>query len=74
MPAACTSQDIQLLLPLLSPLPPHPQALLSGRGLLAPAEQKVYIDVLRISTLELTLSFMPVPFQPDPGAASRQEG
>jgi hypothetical protein len=34
----------------------------------------VYIDVLRISTLELTLSFMPAPFQPDPGAANRPEG
>ena len=47
------------------------QALLSGRGsaMLAPAEQKVYIDVLRIATLELTLSFMPAPFQPDPGKA-----
>jgi hypothetical protein len=50
-------------------LPPDLEALLSGQGsaLLAPAEQKVYIDLLRIGTLELTLSFTPAPYQPDSG-------
>lgn len=51
-------------------LHPDLEALLSGRGsaLLVPAEQKVYIDLLRIGTLELTISFTPTPFQPEPGA------
>ncbi|PSC70464.1 Methionine gamma-lyase isoform A [Micractinium conductrix] len=52
----------------LPELPPELEALLSGRSAgPAAAEQKVYIDVLRIATLELTISFMPAPFQPDPG-------
>lgn len=53
-------------------LPPEVAALLGGSSLsgagLAPTEQKVYIDVLRIATLELTVSFMPAPFESDPGA------
>ena len=75
-PRVPAAQRFDICHPLPPPvLPIRPQALLSGRGLLAPAEQKVYIDVLRISTLELTLSFMPAPFQPDPGACSScQEG
>lgn len=55
-------------------LPPEVEALLSGGqggAWLAPAEQKVYIDVLRIATLELTISFMPAPFENDPGAGGK---
>lgn len=57
-------------------LPPEVAALLSGghggTGL-APAEQKVYIDVLRIGTLELTVSFMPAPFESDPGGVAHTD-
>jgi hypothetical protein len=50
-------------------LSPDLEALLSGRGdaMLAPPEQKVYIDVLRIATLELSITFLPAPFHQGSG-------
>jgi hypothetical protein len=46
-----------------------PQAVLSGQGsaLASLREQKVYINFLRVAPLELVLTFLPAPFQPDPG-------
>lgn len=70
---AATAVTAAAAAPRLLGLQPEVEALLSGQGgaSLAPAEQKVYIDVLRIGTLELNITFMPAPFQPDPGAQGR---
>eukprot|EP00887_Chlorella_sp_A99_P007395 scaffold2.g7395.t1 len=38
-----------------------------GLGLLPQHDQKIYTDLLRIGTLDITLSFVPAPFDPEAG-------
>ena len=52
-----------------SPFPSRAlQALLSGHSVGGlPQGQKVYIDIMRVGPLDITLSFMPAPWDPQPG-------